>query len=246
MREIFSMYRPLSGSGATIDWKATPLRASGATVVFTSTLYPKPALSPLISTLASFWEDLQIDAAFFDKSPSISPWAQPRVLKVPKLPYPAFQAQPIGRVSSSSLDSYPLIPDSKEEEKPMVDYAQTEGHIGTLRQGRDGLVYLQASSSSFIPVILPHEREKRPGFIEIEELGNTFMFSLEGPSSVQPAGCPEIEEIVFFSVTSPELTELRAKYLQPRSRRFTLTLAVKRSPQMRKELFRINVSCYAA
>jgi hypothetical protein len=57
------------------------------------------------------------------------------------------------------------------------------------------------------------ERESTFHFLgPIEELGQTFSFELEGLYSVEPTLWPEVEQVWFFKLKSPELEALRRRH----------------------------------
>lgn len=48
-----------------------------------------------------------------------------------------------------------------------------------------------------------------------KELGTEFLFEVEGLYSVTPEGWPEMEEVWFLNVYSPELEDFRRRYFLP-------------------------------
>lgn len=50
---------------------------------------------------------------------------------------------------------------------------------------------------------------------EIEEIGKEFHFEVEGLYSMEPVSWPEVEQVWFFKLHSPELENLRRRYFLP-------------------------------
>jgi hypothetical protein len=150
---------------------------------------------------------------------------------------------------------------------------------GTLEKSEDGLFYLdiddrfilslipylkafglvRAPYFSFppdgahIPVIPP--REAAFHYIDqIGEVGKEFTFEIEGLYSLEPTLWPEVEQVWFFKVRSPELEALRQRQhlvSKPGGHSFHIAIAVKpRQTRMRQPLplplMRINVAFLAA
>jgi hypothetical protein len=64
----------------------------------------------------------------------------------------------------------------------------------------------------------------------MRELGHEFAFEVEGLYSVRPDTWPEVEEVWFLKVHSPELEALRKKYFLtslPNGHSFHIVVAVK-------------------
>jgi hypothetical protein len=104
-----------------------------------------------------------------------------------------------------------------------------------------------------IPVIPPREAEFH--YIDkIEEEGKEFTFEIEGLYSLEPTLWPEVEQVWFFKVRSPELEALRQRQLlisKPGGHSFHIAIAIKpRQTKMRQPLplpvMRINVAFLAA
>jgi len=187
MLEIFASNRPSFAPLAfreapLIPRKILPLPASGATILFSDTFYPKEEASPpspALSTMAAFWQTLWIKQIPYCPAPETSPWARPRLLQVPKLPDPAFSIPPprshFAPESGQTAD-LPLIPDMKENDprpvangNAIVAYAQTAlPQKGMLRQDKDGSVYLEVSPKYHREILpLLHEDGIDPGPLKI-------------------------------------------------------------------------------
>jgi hypothetical protein len=88
----------------------------------------------------------------------------------------------------------------------------------------------------------------------IEELGKEFSFEIEGLYSIEPTLWPEVEQVLFFAIRSPELEALRQRqflFSTPGGHPFHIALAIK--PRLRAlieaaalPLMRINVAFLAA
>lgn len=131
-----------------------------------------------------------------------------------------------------------------------------KGH-GQLRQNKQGFIYLDVGDK-FITAILPHLRSKgliRPPYFNLfiapegahvpvvstregdfhyldkmKELGWTFSFVVEGLYSSKPDTWPEVEEVWFLKVQSPELEALRQRYFltsRPNGHDFHIAVAIK-------------------
>lgn len=154
----------------------------------------------------------------------------------------------------------------------LCSYArQTLPCRGHLKQDADGFVYLELSDNFVaelfpllgnqelepclagqIPVIMPHEWALRKGLGELKELGDAFSFEITNLSAFQPMRWPDVEKVYFLRLHCPELERLREKFLLPSrilGHDFHVPIAFKpvrhQSPQQR-EIFRLNVSCFAA
>ena len=142
---------------------------------------------------------------------------------------------------------------------------------GTLRQDKEGFVYLELPdafiedlvplisdekcehipTSAHIPVLMPQEWAQRKGWGEIGELGKEFAFEITRLCSLKPKRYPGLERVYFFSVNSAELEKFRERFLLPSrilGHEFHIAIACKKSttPVPQKETFRLNVSCFAA
>lgn len=104
-----------------------------------------------------------------------------------------------------------------------------------------------------IPVIPP--REAAFHYIDqIDEVGKEFTFEIEGLYSLEPTLWPEVEQVWFFKVRSPELEALRQRQLlvsKPGGHSFHIAIAIKpRQTKMRQPLplpiMRINIAFLAA
>jgi hypothetical protein len=155
-----------------------------------------------------------------------------------------------------------------------------KGH-GQLRQNKQGFIYLDVNNQ-FINAMLPHLRTEgltRPPYFnlfiapegahvpiiskreadfhyldEIKELGQSFSFVIEGLYSSKPDTWPEVEEVWFLKVQSPELEALRQRYFLttlPNGHDFHIAVAVKpRSKSILTKrpapIMRINPGFFAA
>ena len=113
---------------------------------------------------------------------------------------------------------------------------------GVLRRNEQGHVYLDIDNQfilSLLPYLLIHGLTRPPYFnlfsspngahisvisareahfqdiVGIQEIGQEFEFEIEGLYSVNPHSWPEIEQVWFFKVRSPDLERLRRKYFLP-------------------------------
>jgi hypothetical protein len=152
---------------------------------------------------------------------------------------------------------------------------------GVLRQNKQGLIYLDVDNrfiSSLIPYLKAYglirppyfnlfgspegahipvipAREMAFQYLEpVQEIGSEFSFELQELNSVEPSSWPEVEQVWFFKLHSPELEKLRRKYFLPelpRGHSFHITVAVKPKLALSKQpralpLMRINVGFLAA
>lgn len=131
-----------------------------------------------------------------------------------------------------------------------------KGH-GQLKQNKQGFIYLDVGDQ-FITAMLPYLRTKdlvRPPYFnlfiapegahipivskreadfhfleEMKEMGKTFSFVIEGLYSCKPDTWPEVEEVWFLKVQSPELEALRQRYFltsRPNGHDFHIAIAIK-------------------
>jgi hypothetical protein len=152
---------------------------------------------------------------------------------------------------------------------------------GTLKRTPQGLVFLDIDNH-FINAMIPYlkayglvrppyfnlfglpegahvpvipNREAEFHFLDhIHELGQEFTFEIEGLYSIEPTLWPEVEQVWFFKIRSPELEKLRRKYFlveRPGGHSFHIAVAVK--PRTAKALplqhypvMRINIAYLAA
>lgn len=146
---------------------------------------------------------------------------------------------------------------------------------GVLKQNKQGFIYLELpdtyvalsaliqdplcvpfvyadSSLAHIPVVLPYEWTQQRGPQKLQELNTTFTFKINGVCSVTPQLCKDIDKIYFLRISSLDLEFFRKSLLLParlRGHEFHMVLGCKRAVKTRvskQELFRLNVSCYAA
>lgn len=128
---------------------------------------------------------------------------------------------------------------------------------GVLRQNKEGFTYLDVANQ-FISAMTPYLRAEglvRPPYFnlfsapegahipvipkreadfhfldQIKELDKEFSFEIEGLYSLKPDGWPEVDEVWFFKVRSPELEALRRRYFLtsiPGCHDFHIVVAVK-------------------
>lgn len=153
-----------------------------------------------------------------------------------------------------------------------------KGH-GFLKQNNQGLFYLDVDNL-FITAMTPHLRQQgliRPPYFnifsspegahipviskreanfhylnEIKEKGKQFSFFIEGLYSSKPDTWPEVEEVWFLKVQSPELEALRQRYFltsRPNGHDFHIVVGVKTREKARQRpapLLRINPAFIAA
>lgn len=152
---------------------------------------------------------------------------------------------------------------------------------GVLRQNKQGMVFLDIDNR-FISMLLPYLKAYglvRPPYFnlfttpdgahapvipareaafqyldKVDEVGTEFSFEIEGLYSVKPTTWPEVEQVWFFKLRSPELEKLRRKYFFPAlpgGHAFHIAVAVKPQVAVRDRpqphpLMRINVAFIAA
>lgn len=152
---------------------------------------------------------------------------------------------------------------------------------GTLRKNSQGLFYLDidnrfiltlvpylkayglirppyfnlfsAPDGAHIPVIPPREAAFHY-LTQIEGLDREYTFEIEGLYSIEPTLWPQVDQVWFFKVRSPELEELRRRNFlisKPGGHSFHIAVAIKSRLTQAKEpqplpLMRINVACLAA
>lgn len=71
----------------------------------------------------------------------------------------------------------------------------------------------------------------------VDELGETFAFEIQGLYSSKPSIWPEVEEVWYFKIHSPDLEKLRRKHFlpeHPNGHPFHVVVAVKPKPGMKK------------
>jgi hypothetical protein len=104
-----------------------------------------------------------------------------------------------------------------------------------------------------IPVI--PAREMAFQYIDkIQEVGEEFSFVIEGLYSIEPSTWPEMEQVWFFKLSSPELEKLRRSYFLPSTpggHAFHIAVAVKPKPGFKHQPhplppMRINTGFLAA
>ena len=110
-----------------------------------------------------------------------------------------------------------------------------------------------APDGAHVPVI--PAREAAFQYLEgVDEVGKEFSFEIEGLYSVEPTSWPEVEQVWFFKLRSPELEKLRRKYFLPAlpgGHAFPIAVAVKprvsagHAPRL-LPLMRINPAFIAA
>jgi hypothetical protein len=150
---------------------------------------------------------------------------------------------------------------------------------GVLKQNKEGLIFLDVDNR-FILSLLPYlkayglvrppyfnvfaspdgahipvipSREMAFHYMEgIEEVGREFSFEIEGLYSLEPSGWPEVEQVWFFKVRSPELETLRRKYFLtalPGGHSFHIAIAIKQrllAGPAPMPVMRINIAFLAA
>jgi hypothetical protein len=152
---------------------------------------------------------------------------------------------------------------------------------GTLKQNEEGLTYLDVDNH-FISAMMPYL--KRQGLIQppyfnvfgpsvgahvpvipkreadfhylapIKELTHEFSFEIEGLYSLRPDTWPEVKEVWFFKIRSPELEALRRRYFlteRPLGHSFHIAVAIQPREGASSEsaptpLMRINIAFLAA
>ena len=152
---------------------------------------------------------------------------------------------------------------------------------GVLKQNKEGLIYLDIDNrfiSSLIPYlkafglvrppyfnlfsspdgahipVIPAREAEFQYLPPLAEIGGEFSFEIQGLFSIEPSIWPEVEQVWFFKLQSPELEKLRKKYFLPSvpgGHSFHIAVAVKPrisfSTQPRPlPLMRINVGYLAA
>lgn len=152
---------------------------------------------------------------------------------------------------------------------------------GILKQNKQGLIYLDIDNrfiSAFFPYLKAYNLVRPPYFNlfstpkgahipvipareaslhyldAIKEIGKEFSFEIEGLYSLEPTLWPEVEQVWFFKIHSPELEELRRRYFlteKPGGHSFSIAVAIKPHPFLAKQPFsypmmRINIAFLAA
>lgn len=152
---------------------------------------------------------------------------------------------------------------------------------GVLRQNKQGLIFLDVDNrfiSALLPFLKGHGLVRPPYFNlfaipdgahvpvipareiafqyldHITEIGKTFSFEIEGLYSLQPSSWPEVEQVWFFKIHSPELEDLRRRYFLsalPGGHPFHIAVAVKPHLSISEiprplPLMRINMAFLAA
>jgi hypothetical protein len=114
------------------------------------------------------------------------------------------------------------------------------------------LYYLEPSPAH-IPIILPQEWAQIKGWGELKRVENSFAFEITHLFSLKPKRWPGIERVYFFEIKSSELEDFRERHLLPsriHGHAFHVVIAfkkaAKKSTDPPKEVFRLNVSCFAA
>ncbi len=112
--------------------------------------------------------------------------------------------------------------------------------------------YFGPSVGAHIPVIPKREADFHY-LSSVKEIGREFSFEIEGLYSLQPDSWPQVEEVWFFKIRSPELEILRQRHqliARPLGHSFHITVAVQ--PRNAKDkprpspLMRINPAFLAA
>jgi hypothetical protein len=164
------------------------LPASGATVLFNSTLIEKPkpprTPSPFVASLLQFIGILRVKYIPYSNAPEVNPWAPPRNLSVSSLPHPEFYSHRPAKTfypqisDPDAFEPFPLIPDMKEDDpehlengRAITAYAMAALPLkGILEQDETGLIYLNVPAN-FSEMLLPliHEKgvEQTPIFIPV-------------------------------------------------------------------------------
>ncbi len=152
---------------------------------------------------------------------------------------------------------------------------------GVLKQNKQGLVYLDIDNrfiSSMVPYLKAYGLVKPPYFNlfgspdgahipvipareaafqyidKVPEAGSEFSFEIEGLYSIEPAVWPEVEQVWFFKLKSPELEKLRRRYFLPSipgGHSFHIAVAVKPRATVSDQprplpIMRINIGFLAA
>ncbi len=152
---------------------------------------------------------------------------------------------------------------------------------GTLRQNKQGLFYLDIDNrfiSSMVPYLKAFGLVKPPYFNlfgapdgahipvipsreaafqyidQVAEIGKEFSFEIEGLYSIEPEIWPEVEQVWFFKLKSPELEKLRRRYFLPsvpNGHSFHIAVAVKPRATLSHQsrplpIMRINIGVLAA
>lgn len=105
---------------------------------------------------------------------------------------------------------------------------------------------------TYIPVFLPTEAADARNLGICKEIGREFTFTVTTCSTIETPLLPEVQKAWFLEVESKELTELREKYLLPSKvggHAFHIVLFLQKREKQEttcKDIFRLNVSCYAA
>ena len=140
--------------------------------------------------------------------------------------------------------------------KLAIKKVKKEELVGTLRQDKDGFVYIDVSNNiihGLFPLIDDEGAEKPPYFgkggigahvsaisdeeldedVEIKEIGNKIPFEIIGVHSANPEGWDEMSKVWFLTIDCPELKKIRRKYDLPETYKnkkqdYHITFATKR------------------
>jgi len=107
----------------------------------------------------------------------------------------------------------------------LISFIQDDGFIEPPYFGTSDLV------GAHISVIYQEEMGKY-NLDEIKECGNTISFIPKGCQIIRPVSWPEMEQVCFIVVESPELDRIRKKYGLPKGEHeFHITIGVKPLPE---------------
>lgn len=158
---------------------------------------------------------------------------------------------------------------------PKILRSICKGH-GVLKRNAQGLVYLDIDNR-FINMMLPYLKARhlaKPPYFnlfrepngahipvipareaafqyldQIEEIGQEFTFEIQGLYSMKPTMWPEVEEVWFFKIHSPQLENLRTRYFlpeHPNGHPLHIAIAVKQKTTVTSKrpiiMMRINAS----
>jgi len=208
--------------------------------------------------------------------------ASPRLLPPRELPPASFAPPRIFSKGNDLKRTCPPIFQLLTETNEMAQARPVPGRIpllrsickgkGTLRQNAQGVVFLDIDSR-FLAMLLPYlkahgltelldahipvisARESAFHYLtQIDQIGKEFTFEIEGLFSVVPTSWPEVEQVWFFKLNSPDLENFRrSQFLSsiPGGHPFHIAVAIQPKAAIHQQpqsppLMRINPAVVAA
>ncbi len=190
-----------------------------------------------------------------------------RYLQVPELPHPLFRVKRPARFFDSPPRPFSnphLLRETQEEEPKRLlssssiykNFRLPLFQIGFLVKRIDNLLYLKLSrkctsllgNHSLIPVMMSSEYERASKWGEVKEIGQPFAFEITGYYSIEVRGLTRH----YLTIESAKLEALREQYRLPariQTHPFHIEIGntiIKETTKQEPEIFRLNVSCFAA